>query len=99
MSDDRIISLQHLAPNIKVGEVVKRIWGDGFMESQMRVCDVDNDFVSCNEQTIPDGSWIQLPLGSDPWKFDRKWGVETDASQGWGVEFGLCLSRIEKIES
>lgn len=95
---DETVVLVRIPHDFVVGEVVRRVWGNGFLSNEMRVCEVDDEFIYCDAQTMKEGEWIQLPPGSDPWKFDRVWGVETDEEQRWGVEFGLALSRIEKVE-
>lgn len=87
---------------IEVGEIVTRIWGDGFMRTQMRVSAIDDEFIYCdaqrkNEKTV----WTVIPADQPHWKFDKQFGVETDEEQGWGIEpYGrnLMLSHIERME-
>lgn len=81
---------------LKPGDVVKRIWGYGWMETEMRVVSVDDGFVYCDAQRpIGVEEWsFEIPNSEDPWKFDIVFGVETDEKQGWGVKDGLVLSRI-----
>jgi hypothetical protein len=87
--------------NLKPGDVVIRIWGDGFMRTEMRVAAVDDDFIYCDAQrNIGEDAWVVLPDDpSEPsWKFDTKYGVETDEEMGWGVGPGLknlVLSRLD----
>lgn len=75
---------------IKVGDKVKRIWGDGYLETELVVTGIDDEFVYCG--------------GENGWKFDRVYGVETDEEAGWGVATekrpnlqNIVLTRIKPI--
>lgn len=88
---------------VKAGDVVQRIWGDGFMVTEMRVEKVDETFVYCDAQReIGVASWNPLAEGSERWKFDLEYGVETDEEQNWGVvpyaSGNIVLSRIRVVE-
>jgi hypothetical protein len=75
--------------NVKPGDILTRIFGSGFMESKMRVSAVDDKFIYCDKQND-----LVLPAGSEPWKFDKTYGVETDEEEGWGIAYSKVLSRI-----
>ena len=83
---------------VKAGDVVRRLVADKLF-AEMNVESVDDKFIYCDKMRAPgDGSWMAiLGEGQERWKFDRKYGVETDEDQRWGVEFGIVLSWIEPL--
>lgn len=84
---------------LKPGDTVVRVFGNGEMKTQMRISRIDSKFIYCDAQRTNDNEgWFELPPAATHWKFDRIFGVETDETQGWGMEpYGrnLVLTRIE----
>lgn len=89
---------------VKTGDIVRRIWGNGFEITEMRVDSVDETFVYCDAQRSVGKQEWEFILGPDQerWKFDLEYGVETDEEQGWGVvpyaAHNIVLSRIVPLE-
>lgn len=91
---------------IKAGDVVRRIWGNGYLVTEMRVEKVDEVFIYCDAMRSEGAEeWENVlpPENSDDrWKFDLEYGVETDENMGWGVipyaARNIVLTRIVPLE-
>ena len=70
--------------DIVAGDTVKRLLA-GVIPMDLRVTSIDADFIYCGAP-------------GTGWKFDRATGMEVDEELGWGPQFGITGSYLERPE-
>lgn len=76
--------------DLKVGDRVNRMLGDGRLFMEMEVTEVKDDVVVC--AAVKDG---RIAFRGR-WEFHRDAGCEEDHELGWGKQFGVTGTYLEK---
>lgn len=80
--------------DLKVGDKVDRMIGDGTLLMEMTVMAIKDGIIYCAHT----GHTEHWPI-EELWQFHAEFGCEEDADLGWGKEFGLTGSYLKKKES